>query len=41
MTSTPQYVTEPGGGPWSDRAAEHLWMHFTRHSTYTGAARCR
>jgi adenosylmethionine-8-amino-7-oxononanoate aminotransferase len=39
MTSTPQYVGEPGGVDLSadhlaDVARDHLWMHFTRHSTY-------
>jgi adenosylmethionine-8-amino-7-oxononanoate aminotransferase len=35
MTTTPQYVTEPGKDSLADKAREHLWMHFTRHSTYT------
>ncbi len=34
MTSTPQYVDEPGQDALADRARDHLWMHFTRHSTY-------
>ena len=34
MTSTPQYVSEPGDDTLAERAREHLWMHFTRHSTY-------
>jgi adenosylmethionine-8-amino-7-oxononanoate aminotransferase len=34
MTTTPQLATESGGGSLSSRAADHLWMHFTRHSTY-------
>src|SRR5262245_37978568 len=34
MTSTPQYVSEPGDDTLANRAREHLWMHFTRHSTY-------
>src|SRR6476661_1387127 len=34
MTTTPQLATEPGDGSLSRRAADHLWMHFTRHSTY-------
>ena len=34
MTSTPQYVSEPGIDSLADTAREHLWMHFTRHSTY-------
>src|SRR4051812_31999399 len=35
MTTTPQLATESGDGSLSKRAADHLWMHFTRHSTYT------
>jgi adenosylmethionine-8-amino-7-oxononanoate aminotransferase len=34
MTTTPQYVTEPGHDPIAERAHRHLWMHFTRHSVY-------
>ncbi len=34
MTSTPQYVTESGPDALADVARDHLWMHFTRHSTY-------
>lgn len=34
MTSTPQYVTEPGYDALADKARDHLWMHFTRHSVY-------
>src|SRR5919205_1670583 len=34
MTTTPQLATEQPGGSLSQRAADHLWMHFTRHSTY-------
>ena len=34
MTSTPQYSSEPGRDSLADSAREHLWMHFTRHSTY-------
>jgi adenosylmethionine-8-amino-7-oxononanoate aminotransferase len=34
MTTTPQYVTEPGADSLADKARDHLWMHFTRHSTY-------
>ena len=34
MTITPQYVSEPGVDKLADTAREHLWMHFTRHSTY-------
>jgi adenosylmethionine-8-amino-7-oxononanoate aminotransferase len=41
MTTTPQFATEPGPatpGSLSHRASEHLWMHFTRHSTYEQTA---
>ena len=34
MTTTPQQATESHAGSLSSRAADHLWMHFTRHSTY-------
>jgi adenosylmethionine-8-amino-7-oxononanoate aminotransferase len=34
MTSTPQYVDEPGPDSLADTARDYLWMHFTRHSTY-------
>jgi adenosylmethionine-8-amino-7-oxononanoate aminotransferase len=34
MTATPQYVNEPGDDRLAETAREHLWMHFTRHSTY-------
>ena len=34
MTTTPQYVTEPGSDALANSARDHLWMHFTRHSTY-------
>ena len=34
MTTSPQYVDEPGDDRLARRAQEHLWMHFTRHSTY-------
>jgi adenosylmethionine-8-amino-7-oxononanoate aminotransferase len=34
MTTTPQYVTEPGEDPLATRAQRHLWMHFSRHSVY-------
>ena len=34
MTSTPQYVTETGTDALAETARDHLWMHFTRHSTY-------
>ena len=32
--ATPQYVTEAGTDQLADIARDHLWMHFTRHSTY-------
>ena len=38
MTSTPQLVTEPGDDAVAATAARHLWMHFTRHSTYSEGA---
>ena len=34
MTSTPQNVTESGHDALADKARDHLWMHFTRHSVY-------
>ena len=34
MTATPQYVDEPGEDVLARTAQRHLWMHFTRHSTY-------
>ena len=34
MTITPQPIGEPGRDTLADRARDHLWMHFTRHSTY-------
>ena len=34
MSISPQYVSESGDDQLADRAREHLWMHFTRHSTY-------
>ncbi len=34
MTTTPQFVSEPGNDSLADKARDHLWMHFTRHSTY-------
>ena len=34
MTSTPQYVSEPGVDILAESARDHLWMHFTRHSVY-------
>src|SRR4051794_41970746 len=38
MTTTPQLATEQQPtGSLSQRASDHLWMHFTRHSTYAEA----
>ena len=34
MTTSPQYVSEPGEDKLADVARDHLWMHFTRHSVY-------
>jgi len=34
MSTSPQYVDEPGDDKLANRARDHLWMHFTRHSTY-------
>jgi adenosylmethionine-8-amino-7-oxononanoate aminotransferase len=37
MTTTPQSARPgdaTGGGSLSDRARDHLWLHFTRHSTF-------
>lgn len=34
MTSTPQPITEPGDDALADKARDHLWMAFTRHSHY-------
>jgi adenosylmethionine-8-amino-7-oxononanoate aminotransferase len=34
MTTTPQLFSEPEPDALADRARDHLWMHFTRHSTY-------
>ena len=34
MTTTPQTFSEPGADRLAERARDHLWMHFTRHSTY-------
>jgi adenosylmethionine-8-amino-7-oxononanoate aminotransferase len=38
MTATPQPVPDQPAGPTSGRAADNLWLHFTRHSTYAGSA---
>jgi hypothetical protein len=32
--TVPQSVNEPGDDALARSAAEHLWMHFTRHSSY-------
>jgi adenosylmethionine-8-amino-7-oxononanoate aminotransferase len=34
MTTTPQTFAEPEQDTLADRARDHLWMHFSRHSTY-------
>ena len=34
MTTSPQYVSESGPDRLAETARDHLWMHFTRHSTY-------
>ena len=34
MTLSPQDVTEPGRDDLANTARDHLWMHFTRHSSY-------
>jgi adenosylmethionine-8-amino-7-oxononanoate aminotransferase len=34
MTATPQPVPEQPAGPVSQRAGDHLWLHFTRHGAY-------
>ena len=34
MTTTEQLVTESGDDTLAAAARDHLWMHFTRHSTY-------
>ena len=38
MTVAPQDVSEYGKDSLAGRARDHLWMHFTRHSTYEGDA---
>ncbi|HBX82553.1 MAG TPA: aspartate aminotransferase family protein, partial [Propionibacteriaceae bacterium] len=35
MNTTPVL---PSGASYSDAARDHLWMHFTRHSTFEDAA---
>jgi adenosylmethionine-8-amino-7-oxononanoate aminotransferase len=34
MSTSPQYVSEGGADALAEKARQHLWMHFTRHSTY-------
>ncbi len=34
MSTSPQYVNEPGDDLLAESARDHLWMHFTRHSTF-------
>lgn len=34
MSPTPQYVTQHSADVLAESARRHLWMHFTRHSTY-------
>jgi hypothetical protein len=34
MTISPQSIGEAGHDTLADLARDHLWMHFTRHSTY-------
>jgi adenosylmethionine-8-amino-7-oxononanoate aminotransferase len=34
MSTTPQFVAEPYEDSLSERAQQHLWMHFTRMSNY-------
>lgn len=36
MTISPQAIAEPGPDALAAKARDHLWMHFTRHSTYYG-----
>jgi adenosylmethionine-8-amino-7-oxononanoate aminotransferase len=36
MTTTPQAWSRLGDDALSKSARDHLWMHFTRHSTYEG-----
>jgi adenosylmethionine-8-amino-7-oxononanoate aminotransferase len=35
MTISPQAFSEEGRDHLADAARDHLWMHFTRHSTFT------
>jgi len=34
MSTSPQYINEPGDDRLAENARDHLWMHFTRHSTF-------
>jgi adenosylmethionine-8-amino-7-oxononanoate aminotransferase len=34
MSTMPQNVSEYGADALAEKARKHLWMHFTRHSTY-------
>jgi len=34
MTISPQAFSEPGADALAERARDHLWMHFTRHSAF-------
>jgi adenosylmethionine-8-amino-7-oxononanoate aminotransferase len=38
MTISPQAFSESGRDSLADKARDHLWMHFTRHSTYESGA---
>ncbi len=38
MTTAEQFVTEEPAGDLAARARDHLWMHFTRHSSYAESA---
>ena len=40
MTTTPQDLSETGRDTLAETARRHLWMHFTRHSTYETAGTC-
>ena len=34
MTISPQAFSEPGPDSLAETARDHLWMHFTRHSSF-------
>jgi adenosylmethionine-8-amino-7-oxononanoate aminotransferase len=38
MTISPQAFSEPGEDSLAETARDHLWMHFTRHSTFESGA---